>query len=51
MAGNIDGSNKLSGSTNMQFDTGGMLSYTIEASINNEALKVNNMLKRASRQQ
>ena len=25
---NIDDSNKLSGSTNMQFDTGAMLSYT-----------------------
>ena len=43
---NIDDSNKLSGSTNMQFDTGATLSYTLDGSINSEALKVN-MLNRS----
>ena len=43
---NVDDSNNLSGSTNMQFDTGAALSYTLEGSVDNGSLKVN-MLNRS----
>lgn len=42
----VDGGKMLSGSTNMQFDTGAMLSYTLEGSVNDGALRVN-MLDRS----
>jgi hypothetical protein len=43
---NVDDSKNLSGSTNMQFDTGAALSYTLEGSVDNGSLKVN-MLNRS----
>jgi hypothetical protein len=38
---NVESGNKLNGSTNMQFDTGAMLTYKLDGSISNGAISVN----------